>query len=73
MSIAWIAIAVMILIGTLIGAISGVLIQYFDVQPFIATLAMMFLARGLASMLSTAAATARQRLPHSGARAPRSR
>src|SRR5699024_11333805 len=29
------------------------LIQYFDVQPFIATLAMMFLGRGLASMLST--------------------
>ncbi len=50
---AWIAIAVMILIGTAIGAISGVLIQYFDVQPFIATLAMMFLGRGLASMLST--------------------
>jgi ribose/xylose/arabinose/galactoside ABC-type transport system permease subunit len=43
----------MILIGTGIGVISGVLIQYFDVQPFIATLAMMFLARGLASMLST--------------------
>src|SRR5699024_1622082 len=32
---------------------SGVLIQYFNVQPFIATLAMMFLGRGLASMLST--------------------
>lgn len=49
----WVAIVVMILIGTVVGAISGVLIQYFDVQPFIATLAMMFLARGLASMLST--------------------
>jgi simple sugar transport system permease protein len=32
---------------------SGVLVQYFNVQPFIATLAMMFLARGIASMLST--------------------
>ena len=31
----------------------GVLIQFFNVQPFIATLAMMFLGRGLASMLST--------------------
>jgi ribose/xylose/arabinose/galactoside ABC-type transport system permease subunit len=50
---AWLVIAAMILIGTGIGVISGVLIQYFDVQPFIATLAMMFLARGLASMLST--------------------
>src|SRR5690625_1026011 len=46
-------IAAMILIGTLAGAISGVLIQYFNVQPFIATLSMMFLTRGLASVLST--------------------
>ena len=29
------------------------LIRYFNVQPFIATLAMMFLGRGLASLLST--------------------
>jgi ribose/xylose/arabinose/galactoside ABC-type transport system permease subunit len=43
----------MILIGSAFGAASGILIQYFNVQPFIATLAMMFLARGLASMLST--------------------
>jgi ribose/xylose/arabinose/galactoside ABC-type transport system permease subunit len=43
----------MILIGSTFGAASGILIQYFNVQPFIATLAMMFLARGLASMLST--------------------
>src|SRR5699024_5575176 len=50
---AWLVILVMILIGALIGLASGVLIQYFDVQSFIATLAMMFLGRGLASMLST--------------------
>jgi len=43
----------MILIGSIFGVASGVLIQYFNVQPFIATLAMMFLARGLASILST--------------------
>ncbi len=43
----------MILIGTASGVVSGVLIQFFDVQPFIATLAMMFLGRGLASILST--------------------
>jgi ribose/xylose/arabinose/galactoside ABC-type transport system permease subunit len=43
----------MILIGSAFGAASGILIQYFNVQPFIATLAMMFLGRGLASMLST--------------------
>ncbi|PXA69853.1 ABC transporter permease subunit [Cryobacterium arcticum] len=43
----------MILVGSVFGVASGVLIQYFNVQPFIATLAMMFLARGLASILST--------------------
>ncbi|MEC5185902.1 ribose/xylose/arabinose/galactoside ABC-type transport system permease subunit [Cryobacterium sp. MP_3.1] len=48
-----IVIVLMILIGSLFGVASGVLIQYFNVQPFIATLAMMFLARGLASILST--------------------
>lgn len=50
---AYIAIVVMILIGSIFGIMSGVLVQYFNVQPFIATLAMMFLARGIASMLST--------------------
>lgn len=52
----WNAIAVivaMIGIGVLFGLVSGVLIRYFNVQPFIATLAMMFLGRGLASLLST--------------------
>jgi simple sugar transport system permease protein len=49
----WLAIVLMIAFGALFGLVSGVLVQYFNVQPFIATLAMMFLARGLASMLST--------------------
>lgn len=52
----WNAIAVivaMIGIGAGFGVVSGVLIRYFNVQPFIATLAMMFLGRGLASLLST--------------------
>jgi ribose/xylose/arabinose/galactoside ABC-type transport system permease subunit len=46
----FVVIVLMILIGSAFGAASGILIQYFNVQPFIATLAMMFLARGLASM-----------------------
>jgi simple sugar transport system permease protein len=50
---AWLAIPVMIGIGLTCGLISGTLVRVFGVQPFIATLAMMFLARGLASMLST--------------------
>lgn len=49
----WLAIGLMIALGALFGLVSGVMIQFFAVQPFIATLAMMFLARGLASILST--------------------
>jgi len=48
-----VVVLVMILIGSVVGTFSGVLIQYFNVQPFIATLSMMFLTRGLASILST--------------------
>ena len=44
---------IMVLIGSAIGLVSGCLIEFFDMQPFIATLSMMFLARGLASTLST--------------------
>lgn len=50
----WLVVVLMVAFGSVFGFASGVLIQYFNVQPFIATLAMMFLARGLASMLSTA-------------------
>lgn len=46
-------IALMIVVGSLFGLVAGLLVQYFNVQPFIATLAMMFLGRGLASVLST--------------------
>lgn len=38
---------VALLAGSAIGLGMGVMIQYFDVQPFVATLAGMFLARGL--------------------------
>jgi len=41
-----------ILGGGLIGLLIGVLVQYFDVQPFIASLAGLFLARGLAFVVS---------------------
>ncbi|MEE6287396.1 sugar ABC transporter permease [Georgenia sp. MJ173] len=49
----WLVVVTMVLIGLLFGTVAGVLVEYFNVQPFIATLATMFLARGLASMLST--------------------
>ncbi|MDM7855288.1 ABC transporter permease subunit [Cellulomonas alba] len=43
---------VMLACGALIGLGIGVLVQYFDVQPFIASLAGMFLARGLGFVVS---------------------
>lgn len=47
-----IAIGVTLLLGLACGAISGGVIARFRVQPFIATLAMMVFARGLAKLLS---------------------
>lgn len=43
---------VMLLIGAGMGLAIGIMVQYFDVQPFIASLAAMFAARGLAFMVS---------------------
>ncbi|MBE8719033.1 galactofuranose ABC transporter, permease protein YjfF [Cellvibrio polysaccharolyticus] len=43
---------VVLLLGTLFGATMGALIHYYRLQPFIVTLAGMFLARGLASVIS---------------------
>jgi ribose/xylose/arabinose/galactoside ABC-type transport system permease subunit len=50
---AGVAIPIMIVAGALIGLLMGVLVHYFDVQPFIATLVGMLLARGLAFLVST--------------------
>ena len=47
-----VAVPVILLAGALIGLLIGVLVQYFDVQPFIASLAGLFLARGLAFVVS---------------------
>lgn len=44
---------VMILLGTLCGVLSGSLVRWFDMQPFIATLATMYLAQGIAAMISS--------------------
>ncbi|WP_199424994.1 ABC transporter permease subunit [Actinotalea solisilvae] len=46
------AVAVMLLSGAAIGLLIGVLVQYFHVQPFIASLGGLFLARGLAFVVS---------------------
>ena len=47
-----VVVPVIILGGAAIGLLIGVLVQYFDVQPFIASLAGLFLARGLAFVVS---------------------
>jgi ribose transport system permease protein len=49
---AWLAMPLCLLLGMLCGAVSGGLTAWFKIQPFIATLAMMVLARGLAKTIS---------------------
>ncbi|HEY3418091.1 MAG TPA: ABC transporter permease [Armatimonadota bacterium] len=48
----WLAIVLCLLAGAGCGAVSGGLIARFNLQPFIATLAMMVFARGLAKFIS---------------------
>ena len=48
----WLAIPLVLLMGTSLGAFMGWLIQRFRLQPFIVTLAGMFLARGLCYVIS---------------------
>ncbi|MBO3744687.1 sugar ABC transporter permease YjfF [Streptosporangiaceae bacterium NEAU-GS5] len=49
---AWLAIVTAIAAGALLGFIQGYVIHEFEIQPFIATLAGMFLARGLCFVIS---------------------
>ena len=44
---------IVIAVGGIVGLLHGILITYFNVQPFIATLAGMFLTRGLSYVIST--------------------
>ena len=48
-----VAFVVVLIICAMFGAIMGLTIQYFDLPPFIVTLAGMFLARGVSFLLST--------------------
>ncbi|MDQ0822434.1 ribose/xylose/arabinose/galactoside ABC-type transport system permease subunit [Arthrobacter sp. V4I6] len=45
-------IVLVLMIGGGLGLLMGLIIQYFDIQPFIVTLAGMFLARGLCYVIS---------------------
>lgn len=47
-----VAISIVLIAGPLLGLLMGSVIEFFDVQPFIVTLAGMFLARGLCYVIS---------------------
>ena len=47
-----IVIAAVLIAGSALGLLSGLVIHYFQIQPFIVTLATMFLARGLCYVIS---------------------
>jgi ribose/xylose/arabinose/galactoside ABC-type transport system permease subunit len=47
-----VAIVMVLLVGTVLGLLMGTVIELFEVQPFIVTLAGMFLARGLCYVIS---------------------
>jgi len=47
-----IAIATVLIVGPLLGLLMGTVIEFFELQPFIVTLAGMFLARGLCYVIS---------------------
>ncbi|HXH79740.1 galactofuranose ABC transporter, permease protein YjfF [Nocardioides sp.] len=48
----YLSMVAVLLTGTLLGLLMGLLIHYFDIQPFIATLAGLFLARGITYLIS---------------------
>lgn len=51
----WVVVLCSLLIGTLVGFINGVLVTRFNVAPFIATLGMLYVARGTALLISNGA------------------
>lgn len=46
----WMIVVISLVLGTLMGALSGYIITRFNVPPFIATLGMMYIARGIAGL-----------------------
>lgn len=46
----WTIIVISLIVGTVMGAISGLIITRFNVAPFIATLGMLYVARGFAGL-----------------------
>src|SRR5690606_23096802 len=52
-----VVIPLVLAMGSLFGALMGAIIHYFKIQPFIVTLAGMFLARGLCYIISISTIT----------------
>jgi erythritol transport system permease protein len=48
----WVVVLCSLLVGTLVGYINGMLVTRFNVAPFIATLGMLYVARGAALLIS---------------------
>ncbi len=44
----WVVVLASLAVGTLVGLINGILVTRFNVAPFIATLGMLYVARGAA-------------------------
>ncbi|MEO3925562.1 galactofuranose ABC transporter, permease protein YjfF [Plantactinospora sp. CA-294935] len=53
----YLVLPLVLLLGALLGFAMGCIIHYFEIQPFIVTLAGMFLARGLCYTISTSSIT----------------
>lgn len=48
----WVVIVISLAVGTLVGYVNGLLVTRFQVAPFIATLGMLYVARGAALLIS---------------------
>lgn len=48
----WVVIIIALMVGCLVGWLNGVLVAYLNVAPFIATLGMLYVARGLALLIT---------------------
>jgi erythritol transport system permease protein len=51
----WVVVLASLAVGTLVGLINGILVTRFNVAPFIATLGMLYVARGAAQLISDGA------------------
>jgi len=56
----WVVVAASLGVGLLVGFVNGFLITRFNVAPFIATLGMLYIARGIALLISSGTTYPRQ-------------